>query len=130
MTGTRKLEHGRNIALEFYHADEFWEFKKWPDWARKAFFNPKKNGDERFKLFLFFWKSGMEPERAYYWVMWHRTYDTNAYMRLRDALNKTRTAKGRAYLNRIPVLDMATGVVHPLSENNRKKSHIWYENYE
>lgn len=97
------------IANEFYHADEFWEFKFWPAWARQAFFNPHKNRDQRFKLFLFFWKSGMQPERAFYWVMWHKTYDNNAYYSLRYALNQTRTAKGRDYLNKIPVMDMAAG---------------------
>lgn len=102
----------RQILKELEAADEFFPFNKWPPWAKHSFLKAHKNRNERMHMFVFLWKNGLRPQRAIYWTMRHGGYDRSAWRSIQDLAKKTESAEGRAYLNRIPVLDMHTGRVH------------------
>lgn len=94
---------------ELRDADEFYEFKTWPLWAKQAFLNNHKNRNARMYLWVFFWKNGLPPGRATYWTMRHRTYDRDAWRSIQDLAAKATTKEGQAYLQRIRVFDMEKG---------------------
>lgn len=99
------------ILTEFAEADIFFPFNSWPRWAQQAFTKQHKNRDERYKLFVFFWKNGMEPGTAASWIMRYGNYDRNAYSSLYDAVRDCYTQEGRERLRRTKVIDLVSGRV-------------------
>lgn len=100
-----------DVVSALDNADIFYPVASWPQWARQALQNPHKNREDRFNLFVFLWKNGMEAWRAQEWVMYHKTYDTSAWKSMQDVVNHTKTREGRLYLRRIPMMDMELGRV-------------------
>lgn len=101
----------RALWLNFEAKDEFFEIAKWPAWARESFFKMHKDRKERFMLFIFFWKNGMDADNAIKWVLWHGGYDDSAIRSMGDLKKNTLTVAGRQYLNQFRVLDMAANIV-------------------
>jgi len=93
-------------------SDEFFPFNKWPQWAKSLFLIKHKDRNQRFRLWIFFWKNGMEANRARYWVMFGGGYDRSAWSSMQDLVNKTQTPQGRAYLGKFPVYDILADKVH------------------
>lgn len=96
-TQTIRLRRAINLS------DVFYDYETWPAWAKMSFDKKHKNRNERFKLFVFFWRNGMEPGTARRWVMIHDTYDKAAWESMEDLVQKTRTKHGTEYLERIPI---------------------------
>jgi hypothetical protein len=71
----------------------------WPQWAREAFFCRHKYRNARMMLYLFFFKNGMPPNSAAYWVMAHQTYDQSAHNSIRDLVRLANNDPGH-YLDR------------------------------
>lgn len=84
---------------------------EWPKLWQNMFLKPHKNRDERYKLFCFFYQNGMRAEHAVFWVMWHCTYDKNAWQSITDAANDTLTDRGRNKLFRTRVYNIYLGRV-------------------
>lgn len=51
--------------------DLFWPLQRWPDWARRLWFNGLGPGShlQRYSLWKFFWFNGLDPEVASKWVL-------------------------------------------------------------
>jgi hypothetical protein len=62
---------------------DWFPIERWPEWAVRSFFKPHKNNEERFTLFCFFVRSGLEPNTAARFILWHNTYDEAAHKQLR-----------------------------------------------
>lgn len=100
-----------NILNDFRTFGDWYSLREWPVWAINAFFNVHKDRNERYRLFVFFYKNGMPPWHAVFWVMWHDTYDLSAWYSIADAYVETFTHEGRARLNRNTVLNIESGRV-------------------
>lgn len=96
----------RYILRSLEMDEDFWPFKDWPLWAKQSFLKPHKNRNERYYLWIFLWKNGMEPHRASYWVMKHGGYDREGWQSIRDLENKAKTPHGRRYLGLPRIWDM------------------------
>jgi len=99
----------RNFAGDIDRADEFPKFYRWPQWARVSAYNPHKKRAERYRLFIFFWKNGMPPERAMHWVLYHNTYDRSAIRSMLQLVATSQNQYGAARLALTPVLVFGGG---------------------
>lgn len=100
--------------------DSFYPLSNWPEWAKTSFVNSHKDRNARFKLFVFFWKNGMEPYRAAHWTIgWHNRhgfpYDQAAMRQVNELVQAAQMMRGRqyAYMWRMPVLDIQERRLHP-----------------
>lgn len=112
------MPRSTDIVSAFDSEDIFYKVSTWPTWAQVAFQKPHKDRNERFYLFVFLWKNGLEAWKAKEWMMWHRTYDRSAWQSMSDLEAMTRVKGGRLYLQRFPVMDMALGRVERQTDLN------------
>lgn len=111
---SRNVSH--QLLRELRSADDFYEYESWPKWAQHAFIDPHKRFAERRNLWMFLWKNGMEPSRAKYYVLWHRTYDNAAILQVQDLVNKSHKEEGRQYLARFKTYNMEWDPTDPNSK--------------
>lgn len=95
-----------NLLNDFQEFGDWYSLREWPLWAVNAFFNPHKDRTDRYRLFVFFYKNGMPPWHAVFWVMWHDTYDLSAWYSIADCYVETFSDEGRAKLDRNRVLNI------------------------
>lgn len=100
--------------LEEWHeleGDSFPPWREWPQLWVDMLLKQHKDRRERYRLFLFLWANGMEPQKAVFWVMWHFTYDKSAWLSITDAANLTITVSGRSELSKGKVFIISEGKV-------------------
>jgi len=69
----------RRLTSMIKSSDEFFDIEEWPRWARVSFLEPHHKRNERYNLFLFFWRNGLRAETAERWIMFHHNYRQYAY---------------------------------------------------
>lgn len=124
--GWQERARQNRLRALLIRADEFYPIGMWPVWLQQIFLKRHKNRQERFKLWLFFWRNGMHRRRATYWVMSHGSYDRTAWASIQDLSRMSETREGQEYLNQFPILEIAredanhpNGIVWPPSTSRR-----------
>lgn len=87
--------------------------KDWPTWVRRLFFKRHKDRNERFDMFVFFFRNGASPEQSARWVMYPGVYDASAHRSMQDAVRQANI--NPQYFDRFRVFDLAAG--YPWSES-------------
>nr|WAE42775.1 MAG: hypothetical protein [Cressdnaviricota sp.] len=88
------------LKREFEEADEFYRLETWPKWIQEVFMSYDRNHYQKHALWMFFWRNGLEAERAVHWVNWWRgrapfteQHTQKNDRDLRDLVNKTKLPK-------------------------------------
>lgn len=72
-------EFGLCATTWFDHLDYMAPSTSWPKTYADLFDKPHKDDAERFKLYLFLWKNGADPEAIGRWLLCHGDYDKKAH---------------------------------------------------
>jgi len=106
-----------NKEIKFDSWDVFFPTERWPNYFRGLFNSDHLDRRQRFELWLFFWRNGMNINQATYHVLWQKpsikasrlAYDKSAEFSIKD-LEKKALYEPK-YLNKFPVIDLSEGRV-------------------
>lgn len=100
VSARRTFDHtGSHLLRIFRHHDQFHDFVEWPRWLQQIFINSHKSLNERYRLWMFFYRNGMPPEVAVFWTMWHGGYDSGAWRAILHLASRSLTVSGRSVLD-------------------------------
>lgn len=114
--GALRVRLNKALWLKILSDDLITNPTTWPLVWIDLLFTTHKDGRQRYRLFVFFWKNGVPPEKAVEYVLYHGMnrnfqYDDNARRRLADAVKQTQSAAGRELLDRNNVFIIEEGRV-------------------